>query len=82
MYKANLFVFLKRNDHMYNINPAHLLYKDKETNFSEGDQLFTKQLGYIEITSGHIVACVPFVSKGDQSFSKKVYPGISYSTSS
>ncbi|MBU8607468.1 DUF4241 domain-containing protein [Bacillus pumilus] len=29
----------------------------------------------MEITSGHIVACDPFVSEGDQSFSKKVHPG-------
>jgi len=29
----------------------------------EGDQLFAKQLGHIEITSGHIVACDPFFQK-------------------
>ncbi|MFW5429967.1 hypothetical protein ACKC0K_12400 [Bacillus pumilus] len=46
---------------MYNINPTHLLYSNGETSNQEGDQLFAKQLGYIEITSGHIVACDPFV---------------------
>ncbi|MDM5320908.1 hypothetical protein RGT17_10585 [Bacillus altitudinis] len=48
---------------MYNINPKHLLYKNGETiNSQEGDQLFAKQIGHIEITSGHIIACDPFVS--------------------
>ncbi|MEK5334731.1 DUF4241 domain-containing protein [Bacillus sp. FSL M8-0166] len=61
---------------MYNINPTHLLYRNGETtNSQEGDQLFAKQLGYIEITSGHIVACDPFVSEGDQSFTRKVALG-------
>ncbi|KIL26158.1 hypothetical protein B4133_2733 [Bacillus altitudinis] len=60
---------------MYNINPTHLLYKNGETTSSqEGDQLFDKHIVHIEITSGHIVACDPFVSEGDQSFSKKVHP--------
>ncbi|WP_242730788.1 hypothetical protein [Bacillus altitudinis] len=45
---------------MYNINPTHLLYRNGETtNSQEADQLFAKQLGYIEITGGHIVACDP-----------------------
>lgn len=60
---------------MYNINPTHLLYRNGETSNQEGDQLFAKQLGYIEITSGHIVACDPFVSEGDQSFTRKVALG-------
>lgn len=60
---------------MYNINTTHLLYRNGETSNQQGDQLFTKQLGYIEITSGHIVACDPFVSEGDQSFTRKVTLG-------
>ncbi|MBD3860376.1 DUF4241 domain-containing protein [Bacillus sp. 28A-2] len=61
---------------MYSINPKHLLYENGEkTSNQEGEQLFAKQLGYIEITSGHIVACDPFVSEGDQSFSKKIHLG-------
>ncbi|XNN68324.1 DUF4241 domain-containing protein [Bacillus pumilus] len=36
---------------------------------------YFKQLGHIEITSGHIVACDPFVSEGDQSFTRKVALG-------
>ncbi|KAB3541147.1 DUF4241 domain-containing protein [Bacillus sp. FSL R5-0654] len=61
---------------MYNINPTHLLYKNGETTSSqESDQLFAKQLGYIEITSGHIVACDPFISEGDQSFTREVALG-------
>ncbi|APP16232.1 uncharacterized protein BTUAT1_25090 [Bacillus altitudinis] len=64
------------NDYLYNINPTYLLYETGETSSSsEGDQIFSKQLDYIEITSGHIVACDPFVSEGDQSFSKKVHSG-------
>ncbi|WP_189318745.1 DUF4241 domain-containing protein [Bacillus pumilus] len=61
---------------MYNINPTNLLYENGEkSSSSEGDQLFAKQLGHIEITSGHIVACDPFVSEGDQSFTRKVTLG-------
>ncbi|KOA81057.1 hypothetical protein ACR53_04560 [Bacillus stratosphericus] len=61
---------------MYNINPKNLLYETRETSISsEDDQLFSKQLGYIEITSGQIVACDPFVSEGDQSFTRKVAQG-------
>ncbi|MDQ0817915.1 hypothetical protein QF033_002493 [Bacillus pumilus] len=61
---------------MYNINTTHLFYRNGETiNSQEGDQLFAKQLGYIEITSGHIVACDPFVSEGDQSFTRKIAQG-------
>ncbi|MEK3971949.1 DUF4241 domain-containing protein [Bacillus sp. FSL M7-0558] len=61
---------------MYNINPTNLLYENGEkSSSSEGDQLFAKQLGHIEITSGHIVACDPFVSEGDQSFTRKVALG-------
>lgn len=66
----------ERNDHLYNINPSHLLYRNGETTSSqESDQLFAKQLGYIEITGGHIVACDPFVSGMDQSFTRKVVLG-------
>lgn len=66
----------ERKDHIYNINPTHLLYKNGETTSSqESDQLFAKQLGYIEITSGHIVACDPFISEGDQSFTREVALG-------
>lgn len=61
---------------MYNINPTYLLYRNGETTSSqEGDQLFAKQIGNIEITSGHIVACDPFVSEGDQSFTRKITLG-------
>ncbi len=60
---------------MYNINPSRLLYRNGETSNQEGDQLFTKQIGNIEITSGHIVACDSFVSEGDQSFTRKVALG-------
>ncbi|AZV53217.1 DUF4241 domain-containing protein [Bacillus sp. NMCC46] len=61
---------------MYNIDPTNLIFENGENkSSSEGDQLFVKQLGHIEITSGHIVVCDPFVSEGDQSFSKKVHPG-------
>ncbi|MFP3812700.1 DUF4241 domain-containing protein [Bacillus sp. SIMBA_005] len=60
---------------MYNINPTHLLYRNRETSSQEGHQLFAKQLGYIEITGGHIVACDPFDSDGDQSFTRKVTLG-------
>lgn len=60
---------------MYNINPTHLLYRNRETSNQEGDQLFTKQIGNIEITSGHIVACDPFISEGDQSFTREVALG-------
>ncbi|WP_165585027.1 DUF4241 domain-containing protein [Bacillus safensis] len=61
---------------MYNIIPTHLLYRNGETTSSqESDQLFAKQLGYIEITSSHIVACDPFVLEGDQSFTRKVTLG-------
>ncbi|OLP66099.1 hypothetical protein BACPU_11870 [Bacillus pumilus] len=66
---------------MYNIDPTNLIFENGENKSnSEGDQLFAKQLGHIETTSGHIVACDPFVLEGDQSFScpRK----ISYSTSS
>ncbi|MCY7694917.1 DUF4241 domain-containing protein [Bacillus altitudinis] len=39
---------------MYNINPTNLLYRNRETTSSqEGDQLFAKQIGNIEITSAH-----------------------------
>ncbi len=61
---------------MYNINPTNLLYENGETtNRSEGNQLFAKQIGHIEITNGQIVACDPFVSEGDQSFTWKVAIG-------
>ncbi|MGQ9022988.1 DUF4241 domain-containing protein [Bacillus sp. 18-5] len=61
---------------MYNIDPTNLIFENGENkSSSEGDQLFVKQLGHIEITSCHIVVCDPFVSEGDQSFSKKVHPG-------
>ncbi|MDR7669005.1 DUF4241 domain-containing protein [Bacillus altitudinis] len=61
---------------MYNINPTNLLYENGETtNRSEGNQLFAKQIGHIEITSDQIVACDPFVSEGDQSFTRKVAIG-------
>lgn len=66
----------ERNDLFYNIKPKHLLYENGETTSSpEDDQLFAKQLGHIEITSGHIVACDPFVSEGNQSFTRKVTLG-------
>ncbi|MFK4007001.1 hypothetical protein [Bacillus safensis] len=49
---------------MYNINPTNLLYENGETtNRSEGKQLFVKQIGHLEITSGHIVACDPLFQK-------------------
>lgn len=55
----------ERNDLFYNIKPKHLLYENGETtSCPKGDQLFAKQLGHIEITSGHIAACDPFVSFG------------------
>lgn len=61
---------------MYNINPTNLLCETGETTrSSEGYRLFSKQLGNIEITSGRIVACDPFVSEGDHPFSMKVHPG-------
>ncbi|MFP3419989.1 DUF4241 domain-containing protein [Bacillus sp. SIMBA_154] len=61
---------------MYNITPAYLLYKNGETTSSqEGDQLFAKHIGNIQITSGQIVVCDPFVSEGDQSFARKVGMG-------
>ncbi|MFW0909589.1 hypothetical protein ACUXOD_000073 [Bacillus sp. 153480037-1] len=67
---------VRRNSRVYNINPTNLLYENGETTSSpEGDQLFANQLGHIEITSGQIVACDPFVSEGDQSFTRKVAQG-------
>lgn len=66
----------ERNDHLYNINPTNLLYENGETtNHSEGNQLFGKQIGHIEITSGQIVDCDHFVSEGDQSFTSKLAIG-------
>lgn len=61
---------------MYNIDPTNLIFENGENkSSSEGDQLFVKQFGHIEITSGHIVACDPFVSEGNQSFMRKVALG-------
>ncbi|WP_169056856.1 DUF4241 domain-containing protein [Bacillus pumilus] len=61
---------------MYNINPTNLLCETGETTrSSEGYRLFSKQLGNIEITSGRIVACDPFVSEGYHPFSMKVHTG-------
>ncbi|GLF81538.1 DUF4241 domain-containing protein [Bacillus safensis] len=61
---------------MYNIDPTNLIFENGENKSSPtGDQLFAKQLRYIEITSGHIVACDPFVSEEDQSFTRKVALG-------
>lgn len=67
---------VRRNSRVYNINPTNLLYENGETtNCSEGNQIFAKQIGHIEITSGQIVAYDPFVSEGDQSFTRKVAIG-------
>lgn len=67
---------VRRNSRVYNINPTNLLYENGETtNRSEGNQLFAKQIDHIEITSGQIVACDPFVSEGNQFFTRKVAIG-------
>ncbi|MER3126112.1 DUF4241 domain-containing protein [Bacillus pumilus] len=61
---------------MYNIDPTNLMFENGENkSIPEGDQLFAKQLGHIEITSGQIVACDPFVSEGGQPFTRKVALG-------
>lgn len=66
-----------------NERASHLLYRNGETTSSqESDQLIAKQIGNIEIKSGHIVACDPLFQKGTNRLRGRCSRKISYYTCS
>lgn len=62
---------------MYKINPNYLLYTEGEKKIVEAEenQMYCKEIGEIELSSGKIVACDPFMDLEETPFTKQVLPG-------
>jgi hypothetical protein len=61
---------------VYKINPNYMLFNhgDKRT-MTEESEIFCEQIGQIELPSGQLVACDPFIGMEEVPFTKHVKPG-------
>jgi hypothetical protein len=62
---------------MYKVNPNYVLSKNGKRKIfqNEGFEMYCIQIGNIDLPSGQIVACDPFVELVTNPFSKQVTPG-------
>ncbi|WML52274.1 DUF4241 domain-containing protein [Neobacillus sp. PS3-12] len=61
---------------VYKVNPEFLLFNDGEKRrMPEESEIFCEKIGEIELSSGQIVACDPFIGMEEEPFTKKVTSG-------